>query len=150
RNGRNLAMFVMVRSRDNIGRLLAIIPRQKPTARKNREAQRPDYFLHSRQLWPRFVCPQLLGRRRGPWGRSAQRGLSTAHFFSLLLSSHLKFLCKYNCMSEKPFAVVLLSGGLDSTTTLAIANSEGFDIYALSFDYGQRHRVELDAARQIA
>jgi len=53
-------------------------------------------------------------------------------------------------MSEKPFAVVLLSGGLDSTTTLAIANSEGFDIYALSFDYGQRHRVELDAARQIA
>lgn len=50
----------------------------------------------------------------------------------------------------KRHAVVLLSGGLDSTTTLAIATSEGFDIYALSFDYGQRHNVELQAARRIA
>ena len=47
-------------------------------------------------------------------------------------------------------AVVLLSGGLDSTTTLAIAKKEGFDIYALSFDYGQRHRIELERAKQIA
>lgn len=47
-------------------------------------------------------------------------------------------------------AVVLLSGGLDSATVLAIAKSEGFDCYALSFDYGQRHAVELDAARQLA
>ena len=47
-------------------------------------------------------------------------------------------------------AVVLLSGGLDSTTTLAIARSQGFDTYALSFDYGQRHSVELDCARRIA
>ena len=47
-------------------------------------------------------------------------------------------------------AVVLLSGGLDSTTTLAIAQKEGFEVYALSFDYGQRHRVELDRAREIA
>jgi 7-cyano-7-deazaguanine synthase len=53
-------------------------------------------------------------------------------------------------MSEKPGAVVLLSGGLDSTTTLAIARGEGFDVYALSFDYGQRHQVELEAARRIA
>jgi len=47
-------------------------------------------------------------------------------------------------------AVVLLSGGLDSATVLAIAKSEGFDCYALSFDYGQRHAVELDAARRLA
>jgi 7-cyano-7-deazaguanine synthase len=47
-------------------------------------------------------------------------------------------------------AVVLLSGGLDSTTTLAIAQKEGFEVYALSFDYGQRHRVELDRAKEIA
>jgi len=47
-------------------------------------------------------------------------------------------------------AVVLLSGGLDSTTTLATAIAEGYETYALSFDYGQRHKIELDAARRIA
>ncbi len=47
-------------------------------------------------------------------------------------------------------AVVLLSGGLDSATVLAIANSRGFETYALSFDYGQRHRCELEAAARIA
>lgn len=47
-------------------------------------------------------------------------------------------------------AVVLVSGGLDSATCLAIARSRGFACYALSFDYGQRHRVELDAARRVA
>ena len=47
-------------------------------------------------------------------------------------------------------AVVLLSGGLDSSTVLAIARSEGFDAYALSFRYGQRHAVELTAARRVA
>ena len=47
-------------------------------------------------------------------------------------------------------AVVLLSGGIDSTTTLAIAKKMGFDIYALSFRYGQRHAVELEAAGSIA
>src|SRR5690242_3636202 len=47
-------------------------------------------------------------------------------------------------------AVVLLSGGLDSATTLAIAKSQGFDCYALSFRYGQRHAAELDAARRVA
>src|SRR5262245_22149173 len=47
-------------------------------------------------------------------------------------------------------AVVLLSGGLDSTTVLAIAQAEGYRCVALSFDYGQRHEVELDAARRVA
>ncbi|HUQ99211.1 MAG TPA: 7-cyano-7-deazaguanine synthase QueC [Gemmatimonadaceae bacterium] len=47
-------------------------------------------------------------------------------------------------------AVVLLSGGLDSTTILAIARKEGFAIYALSFRYGQRHSLEIDAAARIA
>lgn len=49
-----------------------------------------------------------------------------------------------------PRAVVLLSGGLDSATTLAIARAEGFDCYCLSLDYGQRHRAELDAAARVA
>lgn len=47
-------------------------------------------------------------------------------------------------------AVVLLSGGLDSATTLAIARHEGYACHALSFDYGQRHRFELEAARRVA
>lgn len=47
-------------------------------------------------------------------------------------------------------AVVLLSGGLDSATILAIAKSQGYECYALSFDYGQRHGAELHAARRVA
>jgi 7-cyano-7-deazaguanine synthase len=47
-------------------------------------------------------------------------------------------------------AVVLLSGGLDSSTVLSIAKSEGYEIYALSFKYGQRHSVELEQARVVA
>jgi 7-cyano-7-deazaguanine synthase len=47
-------------------------------------------------------------------------------------------------------AVVLLSGGLDSATTLAMARAAGFDCYCLSFDYGQRHRAELQAAQRVA
>jgi 7-cyano-7-deazaguanine synthase len=49
-----------------------------------------------------------------------------------------------------PRAVVLLSGGLDSATALAVARDEGFECYALSFDYGQRHDRELESARRVA
>jgi 7-cyano-7-deazaguanine synthase len=47
-------------------------------------------------------------------------------------------------------AVILVSGGLDSATTLAIAKSKGYACYAISFEYGQRHHAELQAARQVA
>ena len=47
-------------------------------------------------------------------------------------------------------AICLLSGGLDSSTCLALARREGYDCHALSFDYGQRHRVELEAAARVA
>lgn len=53
-------------------------------------------------------------------------------------------------METKQKAIVLLSGGLDSTTTLAIAKSQGHEIYALTFQYGQRHEAEIAAAKRIA
>ena len=51
---------------------------------------------------------------------------------------------------QKNKAVVLLSGGLDSSTTLAVAKSQGYELYALTFRYGQRHQVEIEAAVRIA
>lgn len=53
-------------------------------------------------------------------------------------------------MTSHRRAVVLLSGGLDSATVLAIARDQGFDVTALSFDYGQRHKIELEAAKVLA
>ena len=53
-------------------------------------------------------------------------------------------------MSFSPKAICLLSGGLDSATCLALARRDGFECYALSFDYGQRHKFELEAARRVA
>jgi 7-cyano-7-deazaguanine synthase len=53
-------------------------------------------------------------------------------------------------MKSRARAVCLLSGGLDSSTCLAFAVKEGYEVFALSFDYGQRHRVELEAAARVA
>lgn len=53
-------------------------------------------------------------------------------------------------IAAKPKAVILVSGGLDSTTVLAIAQSQGYECYTLSFDYGQRHRAELVAAKKLS
>src|SRR5690348_2368948 len=53
-------------------------------------------------------------------------------------------------MQDKNRAVVLLSGGVDSTTVLAIAKAEGYEAFALTFDYGQRHAVEIQSARLVA
>jgi len=53
-------------------------------------------------------------------------------------------------MADEKRAVVLLSGGIDSAATLAVVLKEGFESYALSFDYGQRHAIELEAARTVA
>ena len=53
-------------------------------------------------------------------------------------------------MTEVRKAVVLLSGGLDSSTTLALAKAEGFEPYALTFRYGQRHQLEIEASRRVA
>jgi 7-cyano-7-deazaguanine synthase len=53
-------------------------------------------------------------------------------------------------MNQKPKAIILLSGGLDSTTVLAIARKHGFETYALSFNYGQRHSIEIEAAKNVA
>lgn len=52
-------------------------------------------------------------------------------------------------LTDRKRAVVLLSGGLDSTTTLALAQAAGYETYALTFRYGQRHELEIDAARRI-
>ena len=53
-------------------------------------------------------------------------------------------------MTNSKRAVVLVSGGLDSATVLAMAKADGYDCYALSMDYGQRHRIELDRAQKVS
>src|SRR5262249_55809437 len=78
-------------------------------------------------------------RRRGPPFRE-ERWAS---------SSRSSTLPHYNT-SMAPHAVVLLSGGLDSATALAVAQAHGYFVHALSVDYGQRHRIELDRAAQFA
>ncbi|MEX1232327.1 MAG: 7-cyano-7-deazaguanine synthase QueC [Planctomycetaceae bacterium] len=52
-------------------------------------------------------------------------------------------------LTTKKLAVVLVSGGLDSATILAIARRQGYELYAITFDYGQRHRIEMQAAKRV-
>lgn len=70
--------------------------------------------------------------------------------YSLLVEDAVPPEYREDVTHNQPKAVVLLSGGLDSATTLAIAQSKGFRCHALSFDYGQRHRFELQAAAAVA
>jgi len=77
-------------------------------------------------------------------------GSATLRAFTENKILHRPFVKNKDLTPSRTKAVVLLSGGLDSSTTLAIAKSRGFEIYALSFRYGQRHRVELEAAQRIA
>src|ERR1041384_138814 len=74
---------------------------------------------------------------------------SSAATHALLLERRRLQACTIH-WSVMANAVCLLSGGLDSATCLAYARREGFTCYALSFDYGQRHRVELEAAARVA
>src|SRR5208337_3180502 len=53
-------------------------------------------------------------------------------------------------MAEKKKTIVLASGGIDSTTAMAIAKDEGYEVYSLTFNYGQRHALELNAAKRVA
>lgn len=69
---------------------------------------------------------------------------------ALIIEGFLRANMETHEREQPKRAVVLLSGGLDSTTTLAIAKSAGYEVYALSFRYGQRHEVELEAARRVA
>src|SRR5689334_11338133 len=84
-----------------------------------------------------------------PLPRRMSRGVDVRNriFTEGLYSHHNGYLV---FISPRKPAVCLLSGGLDSSTCLALARREGFACYALSFDYGQRHRIELDAAAKVA
>lgn len=84
----------------------------------------------------------------GSAGAGANRGDDAAPANSIFTRVRLLYLLFDDDTMKK--AVVLLSGGLDSITTLSLAQEQGFDCYALSLDYGQRHNAELNAARQLA
>jgi 7-cyano-7-deazaguanine synthase len=76
-------------------------------------------------------------------GRAVRKGFRTSRRRAAIAAV-------YSWGMDQPQAICLLSGGLDSATVLAIAKSRGFDVYAMSFRYGQRHVHELECARRIA
>src|SRR6185312_11593745 len=91
-----------------------------------------------------FFPPAMSNYRRGSLRTGSSRTNSR-------YASRFSYTNICGAMSlENKKAVVLLSGGLDSATTLAIARSQSFECHALSVDYGQRHAAELDAAMRVS
>jgi 7-cyano-7-deazaguanine synthase len=99
-------------------------------------------------------------KKNAPCGCTANRTTRNVSNKALVIAVSLGCVCfrgrveviqsQMNKEETKRKAIVLLSGGLDSATTLAIARCEGYEIHALSFRYGQRHAIELEGAKQIA
>jgi 7-cyano-7-deazaguanine synthase len=85
-----------------------------------------------------------------PQGKQTRPEQKQAHSIAMSKLCHGTQPAKIRKDEKMQNAVVLLSGGLDSTTVLAIAKAEGFSAHALSFRYGQRHAVELEAAQRVA
>lgn len=81
-----------------------------------------------------------------------QPGLFSSSYVIMVAAIILKnyFFCGKGCTAMAKKAVVLLSGGLDSSTVLAIAHADGYELHTLAFDYGQRHQREVEAARAVA
>ncbi|KAK4531962.1 hypothetical protein CCYA_CCYA10G2819 [Cyanidiococcus yangmingshanensis] len=108
----------------------------------------------------RRIVPKTFRGEPGTMAKATRRAIYQRTVFARFLNSHSKDALNANTNNqndqtkigepESPVAIVLLSGGLDSATTLAFARSQGYACRALSFEYGQRHRCELEAARRIA
>jgi 7-cyano-7-deazaguanine synthase len=89
----------------------------------------------------------MIGAAKGSWIATKTQKSPKRPIALVLLSGGM--IMDQPKQSNDRVAVVLLSGGLDSATTAAIARSEGYRLFALSVDYGQRHRFELEAARRV-
>src|SRR5690606_4485017 len=99
---------------------------------------------------PRRAAPASRSPREGSRpSLQSNKSLPTSRALLLHSPTPLAFPVPATPSQPRP-AVVLLSGGLDSATVLAVARRDGFACHALAFDYGQRHRHELDAARRVA
>jgi 7-cyano-7-deazaguanine synthase len=95
------------------------------------------YIMHlPNEQYDTFICHQYLNHVR--------------FCFSGITITYSVVKKNFNMKNKTPKAVILLSGGIDSTTCLGIAKSQNFECYTLSFDYGQRHNFELKAAKKIA
>ena len=83
-------------------------------------------------------------------GKNKDGNLKNKNDLTNINNSPPEFFAKNGRKNRQKRAVILLSGGIDSSTCLAIARERGFELYALTVDYNQRHRVELEAAKRIA
>src|SRR5690349_21951267 len=106
----------------------------------------------------RFGLEELPGvrrvRRPGERSRAGQPGRLRRHWTTPFFPRHctdvLGRITFGKMTNPRPKAIALLSGGIDSTTALALAQRQGFEVYALTFRYGQRHEIEIAAARRVA